>query len=102
MVAFFVWTAALRKILTHDNLRKRNVMVIELCYMCKKSGEIEHLLHHCKVARDLRSYILILFGVEWVMPQMVLKLLTSWGELFEYGPAMEVWRLLPLCLMWCI
>jgi hypothetical protein len=78
-------------------------MVTELCYMCKKSGElIEHLLHHCKVARDLRSYILILFGVEWVMPQMVLKLLTSWGALFEYGPAMEVWRLLPLCLMWCI
>jgi hypothetical protein len=29
MVAFFVWSAALGKILTHDNLRKRNVIVIE-------------------------------------------------------------------------
>jgi len=27
--AFFVWSAALGKILTHDNLRKRNVIVIE-------------------------------------------------------------------------
>jgi hypothetical protein len=28
-VAFFIWTAALGKILTHDNLRKRNVVVVE-------------------------------------------------------------------------
>jgi hypothetical protein len=71
--------------------------------MCKKSGEsIEHLSLHCEVARDLWSYILTLFGVEWVMPRMVLELLTSWGASFGYGPAKEVWRLVPLCLMWCI
>jgi len=71
--------------------------------MCKKSGEsIEHLLLHCEVARDLWSYILTLFGVEWVMPRMVLELLTSWGASFGYGPAKEVWRLVLLCLMWCI
>jgi hypothetical protein len=68
-VAFFVWIAALGKILTHDNLRKRNVVVIEWCCMRKKSGEsIEHLLLHCKVARNLWSYIFTLFGVEWAMP----------------------------------
>jgi hypothetical protein len=27
--AFFVWTIALGKVLTLDNLRKRNVMVVE-------------------------------------------------------------------------
>jgi len=64
-VAFFVWTTDLGKILTHDNLQKRNVVVIEWCCMCKKSGEsIEHLLLHCEVARDLWSYILTFFGVE--------------------------------------
>jgi len=36
------------------------------------------------------------------MPRMVLELLTSWSALFGYGPAKEVWRLVPLCLMWCI
>jgi hypothetical protein len=77
-VAFFVWSAALGKILTHDNLRKRNVMVIEWCCLCKKSGEfIDHLLLHCEVVRDLWSYVLILFGVEWVMPRTVLELLSS-------------------------
>jgi hypothetical protein len=44
----------------------------------KKSEEsIDHLLLHCEVARDFWSYILILFGVEWVMPQTVLELLNS-------------------------
>jgi hypothetical protein len=28
-VAFFVWTTALRKILTLDNLRKRHVIVVD-------------------------------------------------------------------------
>jgi hypothetical protein len=70
---FFVWSAALGKILTHDNLRKRNVVVIEWCCMYKKNREsIDHLLLYCEVARDLWSYILILFGVEWIMPRTVL------------------------------
>jgi hypothetical protein len=30
------------------------------------------------------------------------ELLTSWGALFGYGPAKEVWRLVSMCLMWCI
>jgi hypothetical protein len=38
-VAFFVWTTTLRKILTLDNLRKRNIIMIEWCYMCKTFGE---------------------------------------------------------------
>jgi hypothetical protein len=90
-VALFVWIATLGKILTNDNLQKRNVVVIEWCCMYKKSGEsIEHLLLHCEVGRDLWSYIISLFGVEWVMPRMVLELLTSWGASFGYGPAKEV------------
>jgi hypothetical protein len=90
MVAFFVWSAALGKILTHDNLCKRNVIVIEWCCMCKKNGEsMNHLLLHCEVARELWSYIFILFGIEWVMPRMVLELLTSWGTSVGYGRVKE-------------
>jgi len=32
-VVFFVWTAILGKILTLDNLRKMNIIVMEWCYM---------------------------------------------------------------------
>jgi hypothetical protein len=78
-------------------------VVIEWCYMCKTSREsIEHLLLHCEVARDFWSYILTLFGVEWVMPQTMLELLGSWGASFGYGPSKEVWPLVLLCSLWCI
>jgi hypothetical protein len=35
-VAFFVWTTAFEKTLTLDNLRKRHVIVVDWCCMCKK------------------------------------------------------------------
>jgi hypothetical protein len=48
-VAFFVWSAALGKLLTLDNLRKRNIVLVNRCGMCKKEEEsIDHLLLHCE------------------------------------------------------
>ena len=79
-MTFFVWTAALEKILTMDNLRKRNVVVVEWCCLCKKSGEsIDHLLLHCEVACDLWVSIYNLFGVVRVMPRRVIDILNNWG-----------------------
>jgi len=57
--------------------------------MCKKSGEsIKHLLLHCDVARDIWCFFYSLFGVEWVMPQRVLDLLSSWGNSLGRGQVM--------------
>lgn len=56
-VAFFVRTATPEKILTLDNLRKRNVIVVDWCCMCKRSGKLVYLLLHCKVRRDLWASI---------------------------------------------
>jgi hypothetical protein len=65
---FFVWSAALGKILTLDNLRKRNIIVINRCCMCKRSEEtVDHLLLHCKVASALWYAIFSRFGLAWVM-----------------------------------
>jgi hypothetical protein len=71
--------------------------------MCNKSGEsIDHLLIHCEVARELWSSILNMFGVEWVMPRRVIVLLVRWRGQVGRGTIMEVWRLAPLCLIWCL
>ena len=52
-VAFFVWTVALGKILTIDNLRKRKIRITDWCYMCKCNGEfVDHFLLHCPIASD--------------------------------------------------
>jgi hypothetical protein len=95
-VNFFVWTAALTKILTLDNLRKGQVIVVDWYCMCKKSGESDHVLLHCEVARELWNAIFSLFGVEWVIPRRVIELecLVGWnGKLFNFIYLEDV----PLC-----
>ena len=37
--SFFIWTAALRKIFTLDNLRRWKLVVVDWCCMCKRNGE---------------------------------------------------------------
>jgi hypothetical protein len=100
-VAFFVWTAALGKILTHDNLRRRRIVVVEWCVMCKKHGEsVDHILLHCDVARVVWSYFYSLFGVEWVMPSSVLNLMSGWGTLLGRGSAIRSWKQVHLYVLW--
>ena len=67
-VAFFLWVTVLGKILTAENLRKRNIIIVSWCCMCKTNGEsIDHLFIHCPVARELWNAVFCTFGVLWVM-----------------------------------
>ena len=76
-VNFFIWTAALGKILTADNLRRRHVILVSWCCMCKGDGEtIDHLFLHCKVAKEMWDTVFNLFGLTWVMPKRVVDLLS--------------------------
>lgn len=53
-----------KKILILENLRKRHVIVVDWCCICKRSGKtIDQLLLHCEVTRELWVLILHLFGV---------------------------------------
>jgi hypothetical protein len=102
-VAFFVWTAALGKILTLENLRKMNIMVVEWCYRCKPCGKsTEHLLLHCEVAHELWNMFFQLFGVNWVMPQKVGDCSGSWRRQLGNRLVLHIWMLIPLCVMWCL
>ena len=76
---------SLGKCLIIDNLRKRKVWILDWCYMCKCNDEsLDHLFLRCLVAMDLRSLVLGLFGVSWVMPKSVVGLLACWQGWF--GP----------------
>ena len=75
-VAFFSWSASLGKVLTTNNLRKRRVIVLDWCYMCKRCAEsVDHLLLHCSIAWELWSLVFCLFGIQWAMPHTALELL---------------------------
>ncbi len=78
-VTFFVWIAALGRILTVDKLGRRHILIIYCSCMCKCSGElVDHLLLHCLMAFEVWSFIFDLIGVNWVMPRSVLELLACW------------------------
>jgi hypothetical protein len=80
-----------------------NVIVVDWCCMCKKSGKsTDHLLLHCEIAKELWSSLFNLLGVVWVMPRKVTEMLMSWRSQMGNRNALEVWRLAPLRLMWCI
>ena len=53
-VSTFLWLLCHKKILTWDNLRKRNFYGPSICPNCKNEEEtIEHLMYHCLLAHKL-------------------------------------------------
>jgi hypothetical protein len=101
-VAFFAWTAAQGKILTLDNLRKKHVIVIDRCCMCKTNGEsVDHLLLHCEVARALWNAFFSRFSLSWVMPLRVVDLFACWWTGGRSQSA-AAWKMVPCCILWCL
>ena len=102
-MTLFSWSASLGKILTIDNLRKGRVIVLDWCYMCKRCGEsVDHLPLHCSIAWELWSLVFCLFGIQWVMPHTIFELFEAWQGKFARHRHIDVWRLVPHCLIWCI
>ena len=101
-VAFFVWAAALVHILATDNLRRRHVIVLDWCCMCKKNGEsISHLLLHCLAARE----VWIFFSASLMSMGYAfwgLDLLACWGNGCRSARIRKLWDMIPLCVFWCI
>jgi hypothetical protein len=102
-VAFFVWSAALGKIPTLDNLRKRHIIVVDWCCLCKKSGEtIDYFLLHFEITSVLCNSIFDLFGLEQAMPWGVVDLFACWRGQFGSLQSVPMWKMISSCLMWCI
>jgi hypothetical protein len=72
---FFAWTTSLGKILTADNLRKRHVIIVDWCCICKRNEEFEdHVLLHYEIANALWSALFSRVGLAWVIPKRVIDL----------------------------
>jgi len=101
-VVFFSWSATLCKILTVDNLRKRHIIIMDRCCLCKRDGEsVHHLLLHCDVASALWNNIFPCFCMSWVMSRRVIDLFACW---WKSGRPMSVaiWKMVPICIFWCV
>jgi hypothetical protein len=86
-----------RKILIADNLRKRHIIIVDRCCLCKKNGEsVDHLLH-CNVASALWNTIFTRFGMSWVMPRKVIDFFNCWWKSRRPRGAM-IWKMVSICI----
>jgi hypothetical protein len=100
-VAFFLWTTVLSKILTVENLRKRHIIIVSWCCMCKSNKEsIDNLFIHCLVEKELRNAVFCIFGVLWVMSQTVRELIEGW-HVFKHHQ-IRIWTVVPHCIIWSL
>jgi hypothetical protein len=67
--------------------------------MCRCNEEsVDHLLLHCPAAFDLWCFVFQSFGYPL---GMVIDLLFGWWNWFGKH-SLDVWNLVPLCLMWTV
>jgi len=99
-VAFFARSAVVGKILTLDNLRKWHLIVVDWCCLCKKNGETVD--YHCETVSALWNSIFSLFSLAWAILHRVRDLFACWRGQFGSPQSKAVWRMIPLCWMWCI
>ncbi len=85
--------------MTTDNLRKRAILIMDWCSMCKCNGESVDYLLHCPLARELWDILFCLVGITWVMPYSVIALLESWRGFIGTRRSRDVWGAAPACLM---
>ena len=102
-VAFFVWIATLGTILAIDNLRKRKVLILDWCCLCKSNGEsVDHFLLHFPIVFELWSMMFTLFGIYWAMPKTVVEFLACWQLKFGHHHNGVILMVVSHCLMRCI
>lgn len=86
-----------------DKLSKRDLVIMELCYMYKKNWEIlDYLLLNCEVARMLWAKIFYKMCIAWVMSKMVVESFACWQRCMVNSHIENLWRMMLLCIMWCL
>ena len=99
-LGFFAWEASWDKVLTLDQLKRRGIPLVNMCFLCEDDEEtIDHFLIHCSRAKMLWDLFLAIIDSKWVFPLTVAnffllgKVLVSakngrefgWRPLFVYS-----------------
>ena len=97
-----MWTTAHGLILTLDNLMFRGRPLANRCCICCCNAEsVGCLLLFCLIAHFFWTYILWLFGIDWVMLGLVVDLLFCWYHWLGKHSS-NIWNLVLGYLMWTI
>ena len=102
-VGFFPREASWGKVLTLDQLKRREWSIPNTCFLCcAEEVSIDHILIHCIKAKVLWELLFALFGVMWVLHLSIRDTLLGWHDSFMGKKCRKVWRVAPLCLFWSV
>ena len=68
-IHFFLWLVAHNKLLTRDNLAKRQHLDILTCLFCNENETVEHMFFDCVVANTMWDEMQRSCGVVVVVPE---------------------------------
>ena len=68
---------------------------------CCNAESVDHLLLFCPIAHSLWTYMLQLFGIDWVMPGSLVDLLFCWYHWLGKHSS-NIWNLVLGYSMWTI
>ena len=92
--------------LSHDNDNNNNddnQMLVNWCCLCRENAEtVDHLLLHCSVAHQLWSLLFAMFGMTWVQPGSVQRVLWSWQGGRVGKRRRKAWFFALHCLLWLL
>lgn len=79
------------KVLTIDNLRKKGIIIVDWCCICKSNGSRQIILSSLWGATGLWTFVFCLVGMNWVMPKSVSELLFCWKGTFGKKSQPKIW-----------
>eukprot|EP00253_Pinus_taeda_P011429 PITA_11429 len=93
-VNFFFWTMAHKKLLTCDNLAKRNIVGPHRCVLCNSNLETsQHLFLECNFAKQVWSIILQNFQITIPSQTYVADLYANWNRIYpQCIPSKSFWK----------
>jgi ribonuclease HI len=93
-VNFFFWTLVHNKLLTGDNLEKRNIAGPHRCELCRSNPETaQHLFLECNFAKEAWRLSLLDLQILAFPQSTVVELFASWNNIYPFGiPTKSFWR----------
>lgn len=102
-VAYFVWLVARKACLTQDNLRRRGISLCSRCHLCGREEETNsHLFLHCSVTVQVWNIFIALTGIQWVMPDSTIEMLSCWNKGRRSVSEKKRWGMIPASIWWTL
>ena len=102
-VCFFAWEVWWGKVLTMEQLRKRDFQMASWCLLCGRTKEnLDHLLLHCHSIWSLWGGIISIPGLSWACLLSAKELLEGWNYSTIRKKTKKLWMAAPLYLFWAI